>query len=497
MLRIKTQSYGSDQLALITALENASVNVMIADCNRRIIFMNEALKSFLSNAEKDIQTDLPHFKVEGLIGQTIDVFHKNPEHQKAMLSRMDRRLDATIAVGGVMFDLIAKPLTDHKGKRIGTMVEWIDAARRIALADFEAQVNAIGEFQAVIQFDLDGTILDANKNFLTATGYELDDIVGQHHRIFCDPTYAASPDYEAFWEQLRRGQHSSGEYKRFHKDGRPIWISAIYAPLRDSNGDFVKVAKFATDITAEMEARQRREADQKEIWKDLEQIAMSVSTASGQAGQASSAAQQTSDNVQTVAAGIEELVGSVREINQQVVEANAISQQASNEAENTNAVVSGLSEAAQEISNVIRLISDIAEQTNLLALNATIEAARAGDAGRGFAVVAAEVKSLANQTAKATEEISSRINAVQNSTSQAVTAIGSISQTIAKVNEISSIIAAAVEEQSATTSEMSQSMQIAAGGVQQITDGVRDIAEQTRIIDASTNKVQKVSARMA
>ncbi len=497
MLGIGTANYGSAKSALLTALENVSVNVMIADCDRRIIFINEALKSFLGDAEKDIQVDLPHFKVDGLVGQTIDVFHKDPDHQKTMIAQMRDRMDATITVGGVMFDLIAKPLMSRNGKRIGTMVEWVDAARRVALADFEAQVNAIGEFQAVIQFDLDGKILYANKNFLAATGYDLDEIVGQHHRIFCDPAYAASPEYTAFWEQLRSGRHSSGDYQRFHKDGRPIWISAIYAPLRDSHGNFVKVAKFATDITAEMEQRQRREAAQEEIRQDLEQIAMSVSTASDQANQASNAAEQTSDNVQTVAAGIEELVGSVREINQQAVEANAISQQASNEVENTNAVVSGLSEAAQEISNVIRLISDIAEQTNLLALNATIEAARAGDAGRGFAVVAAEVKTLATQTARATEEISNRINAVQASTGQAVTAIGSISQTIAKVNEISSIIAAAVEEQSATTSEMSQSMQVAAGGVRQITEGVRDIAEQTRIIDASTNKVQEVSARMA
>jgi PAS domain S-box-containing protein len=380
MFSFGTQSAASSILTI--ALEQVSANVMIADNDRRILFINEALKSFLGDAEKDIQTDLPHFKVDGLVGQTIDVFHKKPDHQKAMIAQMQGRMETTITVGGVMFDLIAKPMMDAKGKRVGTMVEWVDAARRIALADFEAQIDAVGRSQAVIAFEPDGTILTANENFLATTGYQLSEIEGQHHRIFCDESYVSSAEYKAFWEDLGRGEFNEGEFKRKGKNGQSIWIRATYSPILDDQGKVTKVVKFATDITAQMEGRQRREEAQKQISQDLEQIAMSVSTASDQAGQASQAAEQTSGNVQTVAAGIEELVASVNEINQQVVEANSISQQASSEAENTNQIVSGLSEAAQEISNVVKLISDIAEQTNLLALNATIEAARAGEAGK-------------------------------------------------------------------------------------------------------------------
>jgi methyl-accepting chemotaxis protein len=168
----------------------------------------------LGDAEKDIQTDLPHFKVDGLVAQTIDVFHKNPDHQKSMIAQMQGRMETTVTVGGVMFDLIAKPLLNAKGKRVGTMVEWVDAARRIALADVEAQINAVGRFQAVIAFEPDGTILTANENFLAATGYQLGEIKGQHHRVFCEAGYVQSPEYKAFGEDLARGEFREGEFER-------------------------------------------------------------------------------------------------------------------------------------------------------------------------------------------------------------------------------------------------------------------------------------------
>ena len=489
---------GAQHARLIgAALEHATVNVMIADNQRRIVFINQALEAFLAEAEKDIQTDLPHFQVDGLIGKTIDVFHQKPEHQKAMIESMTGRLDTTITVGGVMFDLIAKPLLDPKGNRIGTMVEWVDAERRLALADYEAQIATVHRDQAVIAFNPDGTIVTANENFLAATGYAKDEIVGQHHRIFCDERYAASAEYASFWEKLNDGESQSGEFERVTKSGDRLWLQASYNALMDSDGKVYKLVKFATDITDIVLQREKRADAQRQINSDLEQIASSVSTASDQAGQASNAAEQTSENVQTVATGVEELVASVHEINRQVLDANTISQQASEQAESTNTIVASLSESAQEISNVVKLISDIAEQTNLLALNATIEAARAGEAGKGFAVVAAEVKDLASQTGRATEEIASRINAVQGSTDEAVQAIGSIASTIGQINEISSMIAAAVEEQSSTTSEMSKSMQVAAEGVRQISDGVRDIADQTRIVDDATAKVQTASAQLA
>jgi methyl-accepting chemotaxis protein len=195
-----------------------------------------------------------------------------------------------------------------------------------------------------------------------------------------------------------------------------------------------------------------------------------------------SGANQTTANVQTVAAASEELSASISEIGRQVTQAATVSKKAADEGERTNTTVAGLAEAAQKVGEVVKLINDIASQTNLLALNATIEAARAGDAGKGFAVVASEVKSLANQTAKATDEIRAQIAAIQSETNSAVDAIRNISATILEVNEISSSIAAAVEEQTAATQEITRNVQQAASGTQDVSrniDGVSKAVEKS------------------
>jgi len=191
-----------------------------------------------------------------------------------------------------------------------------------------------------------------------------------------------------------------------------------------------------------------------------------------QARSATNAAQQTSQNINTVASATEELTGSIQEISNLVGKSSQIAQSAVGEAQRTNQLVQGLADAVGKIGDVVKLINNIASQTNLLALNATIEAARAGDAGKGFAVVAGEVKSLANQTAKATEEISSQITAVQNATRDAVTAIQSIGGTILNINEISTSVASAVEQQSAATQEIARNIEGASQGGAQVNETI-------------------------
>lgn len=225
-------------------------------------------------------------------------------------------------------------------------------------------------------------------------------------------------------------------------------------------------------------------------------ISGAISTANSQAGTVTDASDRASQNVQAIAAGIEEFLASINEISRQVVEASTISQQAEKEAQNSTKIVASLAEAANEIENVVKLISDIAEQTNLLELNATIEATRAGEAGKGYAVIASEVKSLATQTSKATDEIGQRIGHVQASTDEAVQAIQVISDTIVKINEITITISSAVEEQSAATGEMSSSMQVAADGVRAIKGGVRQIAQETQMVDSSAQNIQKATAAL-
>ncbi len=230
------------------------------------------------------------------------------------------------------------------------------------------------------------------------------------------------------------------------------------------------------------------------------QIAAAAEETSAQAGVVASAAEQVSTNVQTVAAGTEEMGASIREIAQNAADAARVAAQAVTVAATTNDTVSELGVSSQEIGAVVKVITSIAEQTNLLALNATIEAARAGEAGKGFAVVANEVKDLAQETAKATEDIARRVEAIQADTGGAVTAIGEISEVIGKINDYQTTIAAAVEEQTATTNEMARNVSEAATGSQEIAAnvvGVATAAEATTVGVAESQRAAADLARMS
>ncbi|WP_025899606.1 methyl-accepting chemotaxis protein [Sneathiella glossodoripedis] len=209
-----------------------------------------------------------------------------------------------------------------------------------------------------------------------------------------------------------------------------------------------------------------------------------------------SASQLSSNSINSVASAAEQLSASITEISQQVGQAASIAGDAVSEAERSNIMITSLNEAAAKIGDVVELISDIAEQTNLLALNATIEAARAGDAGKGFAVVASEVKNLATQTAKATEEITNQIKAVQQETGNAVMAIGGISTTIGRINEINTTISAAVEEQGAATNEISRSVQQAATSANDVTANISTVNETANRTGNSATEVQDVAQRL-
>ena len=390
------------------------------------------------------------------------------------------------------------PLIGRNGKPYKVVKFATDiTAAKVRSADYEGQIKAIHKSQAVIEFNLDGTIITANENFTKTVGYALAEIQGKHHSMFTPPAMRDSAEYRGFWDRLRSGDYQAGEFERVGNGGRRIFLQASYNPIVDANGKLHKVVKFASDITEQVQRRNHRAETQKAIDADLTIITQSVSTASTQATTAATASTETSSNMQAVAAGAEELAASVSEISRQAADALSISTKAVEQANETNAIVSGLTQAAQKIGDVVKLINNIAEQTNLLALNATIEAARAGEAGRGFAVVASEVKSLATQTSKATDEISGQIAGVQSSTASAVAVIEGISQTIARINEISAAIAASVEEQSSVTQSMSQNMQVAARGVSEISASVGEIASATQQVDAATRKVKEASRAIA
>jgi methyl-accepting chemotaxis protein len=827
-------------------IENSPRNIMRADTDLIIRYINKSSRATL--------TRLAHLlpcKVDDVIGQSVDIFHKNPQHQHQMLSdprnlphKVDIRLgpetlnlqisalynDETNYVGTmVSWDIVTErvqaaadtegqlaaiskaqaviefemdgtiitananflsvmgyTLDEIKGKHHSMFVDaqygqsaeykefwlklnrgeyqaaeykrlakggkevWILASynpildadnkpfkvvkyatdttqQKLITADYEGQLAAINKSQAVIEFKMDGTILTANENFLSVMGYRLDEIVGKHHSMFADERYKQSPDYKEFWAKLNRGEYVADEFKRIGKGGKEVWIQASYNPILDLNGKPFKVVKYATDITerkvvvdkvadylqkiskgeipakitdtyngdfnliknnlntcidavnalvadavmlvnaavggkletradatkhagdyrkivegvnatldavidplnvaakyvdeiskgnipakitdtyngdfnliknnlntcidavnalvadavmlvnAAVEGRLETRADATKhagdyrkvvegvnktldavvtplrdvaavlddmadanltvrmtgnYTGDFKQLAESVNKAAGQmqsalqqittyaqslaaaseeltassqqmAGNAeetatqatvvSAASEEVSKNVSVVATGSEEMLASIREISKSANDATRVAKHAVGVADSTNSTIAKLGDSSLEIGKVIKVITSIAQQTNLLALNATIEAARAGEAGKGFAVVANEVKELAKETARATEEIGQKIEAIQGDTKAAVTAIGEISGIINQINDISNTIASAVEEQTATTNEIGRNVTEAAKGTMGIAENISGVAQAAKDTTSGANDTQKAA----
>ncbi|MEV1289056.1 methyl-accepting chemotaxis protein [Micromonospora sp. NPDC049679] len=227
------------------------------------------------------------------------------------------------------------------------------------------------------------------------------------------------------------------------------------------------------------------------------QMSSAAQSTSDRASRVSSAADNVLDNVQTVAGSSDQMAASIREIAQNAGEAARVGTEAAAVADSTNDIIARLGESSAEIGNVVKVITSIAEQTNLLALNATIEAARAGDAGKGFAVVASEVKDLAQETAKATEDISRRVEKIQLDSDGAVAAIASISQVIGRINEYQTTIASAVEEQAATSEEMTRNVSAAADGSGSITKGIAEVADAARSTNAGVTETEQAAGQLA
>jgi methyl-accepting chemotaxis protein len=332
------------------------------------------------------------------------------------------------------------PVLDEKGKPFRVVKFATDVTKeKLSTADLAGQIAAIGKSQAVIEFNMDGTIIGANQNFLGAVGYALDEIRGRHHSMFVDPSERDGAAYREFWAALNRSEYQAAEYKRIGKGGKEVWIQASYNPILDLNGKAFKVVKYATDITAQMRTRMGNE--------------------------------RVRGMMESVAAGAEELNASVREISEAMTKSRDTASTAVGRVEAADAQAKRLNEAAQAMSGIVELIGNITGQINLLALNATIESARAGEAGRGFAVVASEVKNLATQAKQATDKIGQEIGNLNGISGDVVSALDSIRQAIQSVSEYVTATAAAVEEQSTVTGEMSSSMQRAASEARAIAQG--------------------------
>lgn len=553
----------------------------------------------------------------------VDEAYKQSPAYKEFWAKLNRgEYDAAeykrIGKGGkeVWIQASYNPIFDLDGKPFKVVKYATDVTRqKLVNTDYQGQIAAISKAQAVSEFHLDGTIITANDNFLRILGYTLEEVRGQNSGMLYEQSYRESAHYAEFCNKLRQGQYQTIEHKRIRKDGGEVWFQVSCNPILDLNGRPCKIVEYGIDITAQKRAVDNMMADAMMLakaavegklstradvskhagdyrkvvegvnhtldavigplnvaaqyvdkisvglmeaseilqamaandytrrvsasnrlakisdtyngdfntiknnlnaciealagvgaatnqtadtlqtsMKQIAQNAQALSSASeqlsatsqqmssnaeetsAQASTVATATQQVTTNLNSVATGAEEMTSTVQSISSNAGEAAKVAGEAVKTANAANTTVAKLGESSAEIGQVIKVITSIAQQTNLLALNATIEAARAGEAGKGFAVVANEVKELAKQTAKATEDISQKITAIQEDTKRAVDSIGSITNIINQINDISSTIATAVEEQSATTNEMSRNVQEAAKGSGEISQNIQGVA---------------------
>ena len=489
-------------LTLRQMLDSMPVNVMTCELeNFTIDYVNETSVKTL----KGLEHLLP-CKADELLGQTIDIFHKAPEHQRKLLSDpANLPWRTNIQLGDEILDLEVSAIRNAEGAYTAACLVWSLVTAKVK-ADNETKrlIQMVDKMpiNVLLADPTDFTITYANQTSIDTLKElqqylpcQADDIVGQCIDIFHkNPVHQqkmlADPNNLPINAKIRLGEET---------------LDLRVSALMGTDGGYIGPMLTWTVVTKFVEMADNFESNVKTVVESVAsastEMEMSARTLSATAEEASSqstavaaASEEASTNVQTVAAAAEQLAQSVEEVGRQVQQSSTIASNAVSEAQKTNEEVEGLATAAEKIGEVVGLINDIASQTNLLALNATIEAARAGDAGKGFAVVATEVKSLADQTATATEDISSQISAIQSATENAVKAIKGISGTIGELSEISSAIASAVEEQSAATREIAQSVEQAAAGtadVSQNITGVTSGAQQTG--DASAQVLEAAS----
>jgi methyl-accepting chemotaxis protein len=631
------------------ALDSAVTAVMMIDRDFTITYANQSTLDMLAEHEDTLRQIFPGFSVKGLVGSNIDTFHKHPQHQRQLLSDPSNLPFTTdITVGPLAFRLNVTAMRDEHGAYVGNMLEWHNVTEeKLRNADIHGQFDALNKVMGVISFNMDGTIIDINDNFLKVVGYEREEVVGKHHRMFAEPELANSPAYTEFWAKLNRGEFDSGEYKRVGKGGREIWLQASYNPIFDINGKPFKVVKFATEITdaklqqlnfegqidainkamgvisfnmdgtiidmndnflsvvgysrdevvgkhhrmfAEPELANSAEYTEfwaklnrgefdsgeyrrvgkgnKEIWlqasynpifdmngkpykvvkfaaditpekqlqmtvesvlqstsvvmnamadgdltkqmegvyegefaqlqqaindtvskmssvvSDITEAAISISSAATEISQGnvdlSQRTEEQASSLEETASSMEQLTSTVRQNSDNARQANQLAVDAREKAEKGGAVIqnaieamAAISASSKKVADIIGVIDEIAFQTNLLALNAAVEAARAGEQGRGFAVVASEVRNLAQRSAAAAKEIKELINDSGEKVREGSELVDESGRTLEdivdgakKVGDIISEIAAAGVEQTA--------------GIEQVNKAVTQMDEMTQ-----------------
>lgn len=429
----------ADQLLETTriksALDYASTNVMIADADRKIIFMNKSVTAMLSNAQSDIRKALPQFDVAKVLGGSMDGFHRNPSHQANLLATLSSTYRAQIVLGGRTFALVANPIFTDKGERLGTVVEWADRTNEVAVEKEVSEIvagAARGDFNRRI--DMHG-----KEGFFHLLGSSINQLL--------DTSASGLAEIRRMLNALANGNLNE----------------RIESNFEGLFGELIDAANATSD-------------NLRQIVVQIAESVDTIATASGEiaAGNQnlSSRTEQQAASLEETASSMEELTSTVRQNAENARQANQLAIGASDVAVKGGSVVSqvvstmsAISDSAKKVVDIISVIDGIAFQTNILALNAAVEAARAGEQGRGFAVVASEVRNLAQRSATAAKEIKGLISeSVENvdSGSKLVDEAGRTMQEIVsavkRVTDLMSEISAASSEQSQGIDQVNQTI---------------------------------------